>query len=72
MSRRRQKAAPTEIATYAEKEYFSQRHKQWPRYFVHKPRLPREGEAKEKFLETKFQPRTLGTFVGKHNTEVFC
>jgi hypothetical protein len=67
---RRGKKKQEELGTYAEKVYFSQRHKQWHRYEVKKPRLPKESEQAEKWLETKFQPRTLNTFVGKHNTEV--
>jgi hypothetical protein len=54
--------------TYAETEYFSQRHRQWSRYHVLRPRLPRPTD--EKWLETVFQPKTLKTFVGKHNHEV--
>jgi hypothetical protein len=54
--------------TYAETEYFSQRHRQWSRYHVLRPRLPRSSD--EKWLETLFQPKTLKTFVGKHNQEV--
>jgi Cdc6-like AAA superfamily ATPase len=53
--------------TYAENEYFSQRHRQWARYHVLRPRLPRPTD--EKWLETVFQPRTLKSFVGKHNHE---
>ena len=53
--------------TYAENEYFSQRHRQWARYHVQRPRLPRATD--EKWLETVFQPRTLKLFVGKHLNE---
>lgn len=56
--------------TYSESEYFSQRHRQWKRYSVNKPRLPKNIDINEKWLETLFQPRTLKTFVGKHNNEV--
>mmetsp|Transcript_20039 Transcript_20039/g.28786 ORF Transcript_20039/g.28786 Transcript_20039/m.28786 type:complete len:519 (+) Transcript_20039:89-1645(+) len=55
---------------YAEKVYYSQRHRQWPRYEVSKPRQPKLSDGKEKWLETKFQPRTLKSFVGKHNNEI--
>lgn len=67
---RKSKKKQEDPGTYAEKVYFSQRHKQWQRYEVKKPRLPKESEPNEKWLETKFQPRTLGAFVGKHNSEV--
>lgn len=57
--------------TYSESEYFSQRHRQWNRYYTSKPRLPKSSDLNDKWLETLFQPRTLKTFVGKHNNEVY-
>jgi hypothetical protein len=56
--------------TYAENMYFSQRNRQWFRFAVQRPRLPKAADKTEKWLETKFQPRTLRTFIGKHNNEV--
>lgn len=56
--------------TYAESEYFSQRHRQWTRYHVLRPRLPKITDDHEKWIETLFQPRTLKSFLGKHNHEV--
>lgn len=64
------KSLPESNKTYAETEYFSQRHRQWARYHVLRPRLPRITDENEKWLETIFQPKTLRTFVGKHNHEV--
>jgi hypothetical protein len=65
---RKAKKSSESNKTYAELEYFSQRHRQWARYHVLRPRLPKPTD--ERWLETVFQPRTLKSYVGKHNNEV--
>jgi hypothetical protein len=55
---------------YSEREYFSQRHAQWDRYHVKRPRLPTNNDKEVRWLDTKFQPKSIRLFLGTHNSEV--
>jgi len=55
--------------TYAESNYWSQRHKQWKLYNVAKPRLPVESDTHDKWIE-KYIPQSLSLFKGPKNSLV--
>lgn len=56
--------------SYAESNYFSQRHKFWRQFIVPKPRLPKEDD-KQRWVGRKFIPPSYKNMIGKHN-EAIC
>lgn len=57
------------ILTYAESNYWSQRHLNWIVYQVSKPRLPNNFDSELKWI-TKYIPKYLHKFIGNHNREI--
>ena len=55
--------------TYAERNYWSQRHKNWKKFHVKMPRLPQQKDVDERWIE-KYIPGSLRSFKGDHNNEV--
>lgn len=57
---------------YAERTIWSQRFKAWKRYETQKPRLPREEDETQRWVDQSVNcPRSFNGFTGKHNYALF-